>query len=196
MSARGTLGLVAAALALGAATEVALVGWVLLDPVRIESWDEVLVLRPGGDAWLGCRRATGLVEWINLESVGPVVSEPEAAADAVPPWLSLPAAGPRHVRVAAVGVGWPMRAVGMQWIADRSDLGFPPPAEKDTSGDAPKEALRRLRDAVTGASVDAAVGGRAWLNWAGACMNAVVLAVPWLAVAAVRRTRRGITPPG
>jgi hypothetical protein len=196
MSARSTLGSLAVAVALGAASEAVLVGWALLDPVRIEAWDEVLVLRPGGDAWLGCRRSTALAEWINVESVGPVVSEPQAAADAAPRWLPLPIAGPRHVRVAAIGVGWPMRAVGMRWEADRSDLGFPPPAEKDTSGDAPKEALRRLRDAVTGTGDDQAGAGQAWLHWPGACTNAAVLSVPWLAIAVARRPRHGVTRRG
>ena len=196
MSARSTLGLLAPAMALGAAGEAALLGWALLDPARVEAWDEVLVLRPGGDAWLGCRRSTALVEWINVESVGPVVSEPQAAADAAPWWLPLPAAGPRHVWVAAVGVGWPLRTVGVRWEADRSDLGFPPPAEKDTSGDAPKEALRRLRDAVTGAGDEPAGAGQAWIDWAAACANAAVLSMPWLAIAVARRARRGVTPRG
>lgn len=198
MSRRPSLrGLVGGVL-LGAGTEAVLVGWALTEPARVDAWTEVLAVRGEADAWLGGERSSVLVRWINVESIGPLVSGGGVASDALPPWMKLPPrVGARHVRVAAVGVGWPLRAVGMHWVADRSDQGFPPPAEKESSGDAPKEAVRRLRDAMTGAAATGTNAGEPWFDWTAAAADGVLLGVPWYAMIEwVRARRRGVTPRG
>lgn len=198
MSRRPSLHRLVVGLVLGTGTEAALVGWALIDPARIDGWTEVLAVRGEADAWLGGERSSPLVRWINVESIGPLVAGGAVTSDALPSWMALPAGvGARHVRVAAVGVGWPLRAVGMRWVADRSDEGFPPPAEKESSGDAPKEATRRLRDAVMGEGATGANAGEPWFDWTAAVSDAALLGIPWYAVAEwLRARRRGVTPRG
>ena len=198
MSRRPSLQGLAIGLLLGAGTEAALVGWALMDPARIDAGTEVMAVRGEADAWFGGERSSGLVHWINVESIGPLVSGGGVASDALPSWMPLPAeVGARHVRVAAVGVGWPLRAVGMRWAADRSDQGFPPPAEKESSGDAPKEAVRRLRDAMLGGGAGVIGAGEAWIDWTAAVSDAALLGVPWYAIIGwLRARRRGVTPRG
>lgn len=183
---------------LGAVCELAVVAWNLSDPPRIDGWQERMAVRGGTDLWVGGERSTAAVRWINLETVGPLVAAAASELDDVPWWMPLPqGVGAMHVRSAAVGVGWPFRAVGMRWVADRSDLGFPPPAEKESSGDAPKEALRRLRDSLLGGgpAMPTDRSGAVWLDWGAAFADAALLGVPWYALGEFwRARRRPVTP--
>ena len=105
--------------------------------------------------------------------------------------------GARHVRAAAVGIGWPFRSMGMRWVAERGDQGFPPPAEKEASGDAPKEAVRRLRDALLAEGGGGPGAGVAWYSWSAFVADAVILATPWWVLGAwVAARRRAVTPRG
>lgn len=198
MSRKPSLRALTAGVLLGAGTEAALLAWALLDPVRIDPWTEVLATQGGTDLWLGGERSTAMVRWINLESVGPLVSCGTVPSDALPSWMPLPAdVGARHVRVAAVGVGWPLRTVGMRWVAERGDEGFPPPAEKESSGDAPKEAVRRLRDALLGDGLAARGAGSPWFDWTAIAADSALLGVPWwVLVEWVGTRRRGVTRRG
>ena len=185
---------------LGAGCELGVVAWTLSDPPRIEAWQERMVVHGGTDLWVGGERSSASVRWVNLETMGPLVETAASEMDSMPWWMPLPdGVGAMHVRAAAIGVGWPFKALGMQWVADRSDLGFPPPAEKESSGEAPKEALRRLRDALIGdgAAPASIRSGLVWMDWQAILADAALLGVPWYALGELwRARRRTVTPRG
>lgn len=179
-----------AAMLLGAASTAGVILAARMSMSGIPGSTEVLLLREG-DAWHGSERRTALIRWINVETVGPLVTG--ARWGDVPPWAEPGRAdGARHVRFAAVAVGWPFPAVAARWRAERADEGFPPPAERETSGDAPKEAMRRLFGSDPHASRS--------ILWAGTTIDALVLAAPWWLVLRFvsrrRAARATVTPRG
>lgn len=178
---------VLAAILLGAASTAGVVVFARVSMSGIPESTEVLLLR-GGDAWHGSERGTALIRWINVETVGPLVAA--ARWGDVPQWAEPGSAdGARHVRVAAVAVGWPLPAVAARWRAERADEGFPPPAERETSGDAPKEAMRRLFGSDPHADRS--------ILWTGTAIDALALGVPWWVVlriiARLRAARGAVT---
>lgn len=183
---------------LGAATEVALVGLALLDPPRIPDSAELLLVR-GPMAWHGTERRSMTVRWVNVETAGPLVN-PQADSGSVPAWAEPPApADARLVRHAALGIGWPWPAMACSWRTDRGDVNFPPPVETETSGDAPKEAARRMLAAIVGEAPPAGGHGTVAVLPGGLLLGSLALALPWLAaMAAVAhvRARRPVTPQG
>lgn len=186
MSRRGTAIALAAA-GFGIAGTVSMAVLARLTVATMPESSEVLLLRDR-DAWHGGERRSSLVRWINLETVGPLVVP--AQEGAVPRWAEPgPADGARHVRAAAVAVGWPFPAFAARWRADRADQGFPAPAERETSGEAPKEAVRRLfgEDRHAERSV----------LWPGAALDAAAFALPcWAALRMLDRRRATVTRPG
>lgn len=190
-------GAVAGAACLGAATEAVLVGVALLDPPRIPGCSEVLLFR-GSTAWHGGERRSAMVRWVSVETVGPLVNPPPDAGS-VPAWAEpVTPSDARLIRHAALGVGWPWPALACTWRTDRGDVNFPPPVETETSGDAPKEAARRIRAAMTGGEPPAGGHGALAAVPGGFVLDSLVLAVPWLAVIAgvARRRGGGVTRPG
>lgn len=187
-----------AAACLGAATEGALVGLALLEPARIPEASELLLVR-GAVAWHGAERRSPVVRWVNVETAGPLVNL-QADSGSVPPWAEPAApADARLIRHAALGVGWPWPAIACTWRTDRGDVNFPPPVETETSGDAPKEAARRMVAAITGDAPPAGGHGAVTVLAGGMLLDSLALAVPWFAaVAAVARLRAGraVTPRG
>lgn len=183
----GTAARVLAALAFGAAGAASAVLLARLTVANVPGSREVLLLR-GHDAWHGSERRSALVRWINLETVGPMVGSAEEGH--VPRWAEPGAAdGARHVRVAAVAVGWPLPAVTARWRADREDQAFPAPAERETSGDAPKEAVRRLFGEDLRAE-------RAML-WPEAAADVLAFALPcWAVLHFASRRRAALSRPG
>lgn len=133
---------------------------------------EVLLLR-GHAAWHGSQRGNALLSWVNVESVGPLVSDAPPSGN-VPTWAEpAPIEGGVYVRSAAIAVGWPMPIAAARWCATRGDQGFPPPAEREDSGLAPKEALHRLINGdieatrftlVPGLLIDSAVFALLWFG--------------------------------
>ena len=136
---------VAASLALGVATAAATVPLARMTMTAVRGCADVLLVRER-TVWQGSERRSAMIRWINVETVGPLVTESPRTGE-VPAWAE-PAPPPdaRLVRAAAVAVGWPFPVVAAAWRADRGDEGFPPPSEYDTSGNSPKEAVRRLLD--------------------------------------------------
>ena len=198
MSAAAAARTAAIAIALGATTEAVIVLVALVDPPRIISATDVVIVR-GEDAWHGNERASALLRWINVETVGPLVNQ-GTDSGFMPAWAEPPPPpDARLVRHAALGAGWPACAVACTWTTDRADVNFPPPIEGETSGDAPKEAARRLVAALRGEREPAGGHGAVRLLPA-AALDSVLLALPWFAaILMVRRTRRGgaqFTPPG
>lgn len=183
---------------LGAATEVALVGLALLDPPRIPDSAELLLVR-GPMAWHGTERRSMTVRWVNVETAGPLVN-PQADSGSVPAWAEPPApADARLVRHAALGIGWPWPAVACSWRTDRGDVNFPPPVETETSGDAPKEAARRMLASIVGEAPPAGGHGTVAVLPGGLLLGSLALALPWLAAMATVahvRARRPVTPQG
>jgi hypothetical protein len=181
------------ALALGAASAVATVPLARMTMTAITDSTEVFLVR-GTAAWSGTERRSAMIRWINVETVGPLVSE-SARIGEVPDWAE-PAqpADVRLVRAAAVGIGWPLPLIAAAWRADRGDEVFPPPAERDTSGESPKEAVRRTLDGDPKATRTLLVPQ--------AIADAVLLALPWwlllrgISWVQARRFARGVTPPG
>lgn len=189
---------VAVALLLGAATEVVVIMIALLDPPRIVEASEVMLTR-GTTAWHGHERASAMVRWTTMETVGPLVN-PAADSGFVPRWSEPPpVADARLVRHAAFAVGWPVKAVACTWTTDRFDVNFPPPIENETSGDAPKEAARRMLAAIKHERAPAGGHGTSMVLASGLAFDAAALSLPWLAAtmaagALLRRravTRRG-----
>ena len=154
---------------------------------------EVFLVR-GNAAWSGTERRSAMIRWINVESVGPLVSESTRIGE-VPDWAEPAAADDaRLVRAAAVGIGWPLPLIAAAWRAERGDEVFPPPAERDTSGESPKEAVRRTLDGDPKATRTLLVPQ--------AIADAVLLALPWwlllrgISWTRARRFARAVTPPG
>lgn len=176
------------ALLLGAVSAVATVPYAQMTMSTIHESTDVLLLR-GTTVWSGSERRSACIRWINVETVGPLVNASEVIG-VVPRWAEpTPPSNGVHTRAAAVGIGWPLPVVTATWRADRSDEGFPPPAERDTSGESPKEAVRR----VLGDDPDAS----RQLMLPQALFDAVVLALPWwliLEVIAWLKARRVSQP--
>jgi hypothetical protein len=175
---------VAAALALGVTTAAATVPIARMTMTAVHGCADVLLVR-GTAAWQGSERRSAMIRWINVETVGPLVTESTHFGE-VPEWAE-PAPPPdaRLVRAAAVAVGWPLPVVAAAWRADRGDEGFPPPSEYDTSGNSPKEAVRRLLDGDPKATRT--------LLLPGALADSLFFAVAWYgviaAVAGIARRR-------
>ena len=188
MSRRMTGRRVLAALLLGAASAVATVPYAQMTMSAIHESTDVLLLR-GTTAWSGSERRSACIRWINVETVGPLVNASEVIG-VVPEWAEpAPPIEGVHVRAAAVGIGWPLPVITAVWRADRGDEGFPPPAERDTSGESPKEAVRRVL------GDDPHASRRVMLPHA--LFDAVVLALPWwvlLEVIAWLKARRVSQP--
>ena len=164
------------ALLLGAVSAVATVPYAQMTMSAIQQSTDVLLLR-GTTAWSGSERRSACIRWINVETVGPLVNASEPSG-IVPGWAE-----------PAVGIGWPLPVITASWRADRGDEGFPPPAERDTSGESPKEAVRRVLGDDPHAS-------RA-VMLPQALFDAAVLALPWwliLEVTAWLRARRVSQP--
>jgi len=176
------------ALLLGAVSAVATVPYAQMTMSAIQQSTDVLLLR-GTTAWSGSERRSACIRWINVETVGPLVNASEPSG-IVPGWAEpAPPIDGGHVRAAAVGIGWPLPVITASWRADRGDEGFPPPAERDTSGESPKEAVRRVLGDDPHAS-------RA-VMLPQALFDAAVLALPWwliLEVTAWLRARRVSQP--
>jgi hypothetical protein len=131
---------------------------------------DVFLVR-GIAVWIGTERHSSMIRWINVETVGPLVSE-SARIGEVPDWAEpAPPGDTRLVRAAAVGIGWPLPLLAAKWRADRGDEVFPPPAERDTSGESPKEAVRRTLDGDPKAKRTLLVPH--------AMADALLLALPW-----------------
>ena len=95
------------ALALGAASAVATVPLARMTMTAITDSTEVFLVR-GTAAWSGTERRSAMIRWINVETVGPLVSE-SARIGEVPDWAEpAPPADARPVRAAALGIGWPL----------------------------------------------------------------------------------------
>lgn len=181
------------ALALGAASAATTVPLARMTMTSITDSTEVFLVR-GNAAWSGTERRSAMIRWINVESVGPLVTE-SARIGEVPEWAEpAPADDARLVRAAAVGIGWPFPLIAAAWRADRGDEVFPPPAERDTSGESPKEAVRRTLDGDPKATRTLLVPE--------ALADAVLLAFPWwlllrgIAWMRARRFASAITPRG
>ena len=176
------------ALLLGAVSAVATVPYAQMTMSAIQQSTDVLLLR-GTTAWSGSERRSACIRWINVETVGPLVNTSEPSG-MVPGWAEpAPPIDGGHVRAAAVGIGWPLPVITASWRADRGDEGFPPPAERDTSGESPKEAVRRVLGDDPHAS-------RA-VMLPQALFDAAVLALPWwliLEVTAWLKARRVSQP--
>jgi hypothetical protein len=181
------------ALALGAASAVATVPLARMTMTAITDSTEVFLVR-GTAVWSGIERRSAMIRWVNVETVGPLVSESVRIGE-VPDWAEpAPPADVRLVRAAAVGIGWPLPLIAAAWRADRGDEVFPPPAERDTSGESPKEAVRRTLDGDPKATRTLLVPQ--------AIADAVLLALPWwlllrgISWMRARRLARAVTPPG
>jgi hypothetical protein len=158
------------ALALGAASAAATVPLARMTMTAITDSTEVFLVR-GNAVWTGTERRSSMIRWINMETVGPLVSE-SARIGEVPDWAEpAPPGDMRLVRAAAVGIGWPLPLVAAEWRADRGDEVFPPPAERDTSGESPKEAVRRTLDGDAKATRTLLVPQ--------AIADSLLLALPW-----------------
>ena len=182
---------VAAGIAAGAATELALVLLAVVDPPRIVESTDVFAIR-GDGVWHGSARSSALLDWVNVERAATLVN-PGEASGSLPAWAEPPNADGAggHGRHAALAVGWPLRATGMRWAVRDSTQGFPPPAEVETSGDAPKDASRRMLSAWMGGAAPAGGHGEAFVLWRNLVADALVLALPWLAAAGAIRAARG-----
>ena len=187
------------AISLGAATEVILVLVALLDVPRIPGSTEVMLVR-GAAAWHGNERRTALVRWINMESIGPLLN---ALGDSgsVPAWAEPPVLpDARLVRHASLGAGWPIPAVTQSWTTDRTDVNFPPPIENETSGDAPREAARRMLASLRQDRAPTGGHGTTRILPSGFAVGTALLAFLWLvpvvAVRALRDRRQHVTPRG
>jgi hypothetical protein len=181
------------ALALGVASAVATVPLARMTMTTITESTEVFLVR-GTAAWSGTERRSAMIRWINVETVGPLVNE-SARIGEVPDWAEpAPPVDARPVRAAALGIGWPLPLIVAEWRADRNDEGFPPSAERDTSGESPKEAVRRMLDGDPKATRT--------LLAPQAIVDAVLLALPWWlllrGVSWMRagRAARSVIPPG
>lgn len=173
MKSRGRASGVVAALLLGAVSAAATVPYAYMTMSAIHDSTDVLLLR-GTTVWSGSERRSACIRWINVETVGPLVN-PSEAVGTVPSWAEpSPPPDSVHVRAAAIGIGWPLPILTASWRADRADQGFPPPAERDTSGESPKEAVRR----AVGDDPHAIRG----ILFAQAALDALVLAMPWWGV--------------
>ena len=181
------------ALALGAASAVATVPLARMTMTTITDSTEVFLVR-GITVWIGTERHSSMIRWINVETVGPLVSE-SARIGEVPDWAEpAPPGDTRLVRAAAVGIGWPLPLLAAKWRADRGDEVFPPPAERDTSGESPKEAVRRTLDGDPKAKRTLLVPH--------AMADALLLALPWwlllrgVSWMQARRAAAAVTRPG
>jgi hypothetical protein len=181
------------ALALGAASAVATVPLARMTMTTITDSTEVFLVR-GIAVWIGTERHSSMIRWINVETVSPLVSE-SARIGEVPDWAEpAPPGDTRLVRAAAVGIGWPLPLLAAKWRADRGDEVFPPPAERDTSGESPKEAVRRTLDGDPKAKRTLLVPH--------AMADALLLAIPWwlllrgLSWMQARRAAPAVTRPG
>jgi len=184
MTIRLHVGYAAIGLMLGAISAAATVPYAQMTMSAIHESTDVLLLR-GTAAWSGSERRSACIQWINVETVGPLMN-PSERNGVVPEWAEpAPPLGAGHVRAAAVGIGWPFPVVTASWRAERDDEGFPPPAERDTSGESPKEAVRRT---ISG---DSHAVRR--ILFPQAALVAVIWALPWWGVlefVAWMRTRR------
>jgi hypothetical protein len=181
------------ALALGAASAVATVPLARMTMTTITDSTDVFLVR-GTAVWIGTERHSSMIRWINVETVGPLVSE-SARIGEVPDWAEpAPPGDTRLVRAAAVGIGWPLPLLAAKWRADRGDEVFPPPAERDTSGESPKEAVRRTLDGDPKAKRTLLVPH--------AMADALLLALPWwlllrgVSWMQARRAAAAVTRPG
>jgi hypothetical protein len=181
------------ALALGAASAVATVPLARMTMTTITDSTEVFLVR-GIAVWIGTERHSSMIRWINVETVSPLVSE-SARIGEVPDWAEpAPPGDTRLVRAAAVGIGWPLPLLAAKWRADRGDEVFPPPAERDTSGESPKEAVRRTLDGDPKAKRTLLVPH--------AMADALLLALPWwlllrgVSWMQARRAAAAVTRPG
>ena len=182
-----------AALALGAASAAATVPIARMTMTAITDSTEVFLVR-GNAAWSGTERRSAMIRWINVETVGPLMNESPRIGE-VPDWAEpAPPTDVRLVRAAAVGIGWPLPLIAAEWRADRGDEVFPPPAERDTSGESPKEAVRRTLDGDPKATRT--------LLLPQAIADAVLLAFPWwlllrgVSWMRARRSALAVTPRG
>ena len=181
------------ALALGVASAGATVLLARMTMTTIKDSTEVFLVR-GNAGWTGTERRSSMIRWINMETVGPLVSESTRIGD-VPGWAEPdPPGDVRLVRAAAVGIGWPLPLMSAQWRADRGDEVFPPPAERDTSGEIPKEAVRRAVDGDPKATRTLLVPQ--------AIADSLLLALPWwlllrgISWMRARRAAPDVTRPG
>jgi len=181
------------ALALGAASAAATVPLARMTMTAITESTEVFLVR-GTAAWSGTERRSAMIRWINVETVGPLVNE-SARIGEVPGWAEpAPPTDARPVRAAALGIGWPLPLIAAEWRADRSDEGFPPSAERDTSGESPKEAMRRTLDGDPKATRTLLVPQ--------AIADSLLLALPWWVLLRgirwmrARRAARSVIRPG
>jgi hypothetical protein len=175
---------IAGSVAAGAATELSLVLAAVLVPPRIVESSEVLAIRDG-TVWHGSERRSPLLHWVNAESAASLVNR-DGPEGSLPPWaepaaVDAPGGYERH---GALALGWPLRFVGMRWSAQDSSRGFPPPAEVETSGDAPKEASRLMAAAWLGDPPPAGGHGEGFVLWGSLLADIALLAVPWFAAAA------------
>ena len=170
----------------------------LADAPRILGAGEVMLVR-GTAAWHGNERRSMLLHWANMGTVGPLVNE-AGDSGSVPAWCEPPIPDDaRLVRHAALAAGWPLRAVAWSWTTDRADVNFPPPVETETSGDAPKEAARRMLASIVGEAPPAGGHGTVAVLPGGLLLGSLALALPWLAAMATVahvRARRPVTPQG
>ena len=181
------------ALALGAASAVATVPLARMTMTTITDSTDVFLVR-GIAVWIGTERHSSMIRWINVETVSPLVSESVRIGE-VPDWAEpAPPGDTRLVRAAAVGIGWPLPLLAAKWRADRGDEVFPPPAERDTSGESPKEAVRRTLDGDPKAKRTLLVPH--------AMADALLLAIPWwlllrgVSWIQARRAAAAVTRPG